>query len=369
MGYGRTYTRIQATMSHANSKRKKEHLDVFLNGSAHVDGASTGLECYRFVHRALPEINLADVDVSTNLFGKQLGAPILISPMVGGIGEAARVNRNLATAAQALGLAMGVGSQRCAIDDPDAVSTYHVRDVAPDILLFANLGAVQLNYGYSVSECQRAVDMIDANGLMLHLNPLQEALQHDGNTDFSGLLSKIELVCRKLSVPVIVKEVGFGISEDVSRLLASAGVAAIDVAGAGGTSWSEAERLRASNNGITGVAAAFADWGIPTADSIIMARQGAPDSVVIASGGVYSGIDIAKAMALGADVAGMAAPLLKLAHSSTEAVVLALRNLIQELKITMFCIGAANIDELKSAPLVADSPGGGTHRSEWEGCA
>jgi isopentenyl-diphosphate delta-isomerase len=227
-----------------NSLRKKEHLGLLLGSELQSVETRTGLEQYYFVHQALPELDLSAVDASTTLFGKPLRAPLLISPMVGGIQPAARINRNLAEAGQSLGIAMGVGSQRCALEDPATAHTYRVRDVAPDILLFANIGAVQLNYGFGVDECLRAVEMIDADGLVLHLNPLQEALQMEGNTNFAGLLAKIEGVCGSLALPVIAKEVGFGISTEVARRLAEAGVAAIDVAGAGGTSWSMVEGRR-----------------------------------------------------------------------------------------------------------------------------
>ncbi|MFC1994651.1 type 2 isopentenyl-diphosphate Delta-isomerase, partial [Chloroflexota bacterium] len=274
-----------------NNRRKEEHLRINLQQDVQFGGVTTGLECYRFVHRALPEVDLSAINPSTVLLGKRLSAPLVISSMVGGIEAVKRINLNLAQAAQTIGVAMGLGSQRCALDDPATAATYQVRHVAPDVLLFANLGAVQLNYGYGVAECLRAVQMIGADALILHLNPLQEALQHEGNTDFGGLLDKIKQVCHELAVPVIAKEVGWGISEDMARKLAAAGVAGIDVAGAGGTSWSEVERYRAhSNSG--NIAATFASWGIPTAESLRMAQRGAPGMPLIASGGIRSGLDV-----------------------------------------------------------------------------
>ena len=279
-------TVLDGTTKQTNSKRKEEHLHIALNNDVAFKQVSTGLEDYYFVHNALPETDLAEVDTSISLFDKTLSAPLIISSMVGGIEEARRINRNLAEAAQIMGLAMGVGSQRCFIDDPSTMSTYQVRDIAPDILLFANLGAVQLNYGYGVRECRLAVEAIGADALILHLNPIQETLQLEGNTNFTGLLGKIEQVCAELPFPVIVKEVGCGISEDVARRLSSVGVAGIDVAGAGGTSWTEIERYRAHDELTNNVAATFASWGIPTADSISMARRGAPQLTLIASGGI-----------------------------------------------------------------------------------
>jgi isopentenyl-diphosphate delta-isomerase len=273
--------------------------------------------------------------------------------MTGGAAETERINKNLAIAAQAMGIGMGLGSQRAAIEDPHLVRTYQVRDVAPDILLLANLGAVQLNAAYGIDQCRRAVEMIQADGLILHLNPLQEAIQPGGNTNWSGLLAKIETLCRALPVPVVVKEVGWGISEKIARWLAEAGVAGIDVAGAGGTSWSEVEKHRADERGRR-IAEAFATWGIPTAEAITMARRAAPDRVIIASGGIRSGLDVAKAIALGADAAGMAWPLLQLANESSEAVIAGLEETIAVLRIAMFCVGARDLAALRKAELVFD---------------
>ncbi len=337
-----------------------------MNGHSLASGSGTGLEHYRFVHKALPEINLDDVESSTKLLGKDLRAPLVISPMVGGIEEAARINRNLARAAQALGLAMGVGSQRCAIDDPGTACTYQVRDVAPDVLLLANLGAVQLNYGYGLKECRRAVEMIEADALVLHVNPLQEALQGGGNTGFAGILDRIGEVCSGLSVPVIVKEVGSGISEEVAIQLARIGVAAIDVAGVGGTSWSEVERLRSNRNGLHDIADPFSDWGIPTADSLLMVRRAAPGTTVIASGGIYHGVDVAKCIALGANAAAMAAPLLKPALQSVEEVVSLLEEVIQQLRIAMFCVGAVGIPQLRSSSALVRATDGALAKPERE---
>ncbi|MDY6911713.1 MAG: alpha-hydroxy-acid oxidizing protein, partial [Chloroflexota bacterium] len=210
---------------------------------------------------------------------------------------------------------------------------------------------------YGIEECQRAVDMIKADALILHLNPLQEALQPEGNTSFSGLLEKIESICRALVVPVVVKEIGFGISEQVANQLANVGVAAIDVAGVGGTSWSEVERHRVKNETGNNIASSFSAWGIPTAQSLLMAKKGAPDLPLIASGGIRSGLDVAKAIALGADIAGIATPLLKAAHTSAGKVIDYLNELIEGLRISMFCCGAATIEELKATPLLSHEDG------------
>jgi len=333
----------------ATQKRKKEHLRLALNGDISSRRLTSGFEQYSFVHQALPEMNLSSVDMHTSLFGRSLRSPIVISSMVGGIDEALVLNRNLAVAAEELGLAMGVGSQRCGLDDPGSIVSYLVRDVAPDILLFANLGAVQLNYGYSVDHCRRAVDMIGADVLVLHLNPLQEALQPEGNADFEGLLGKIETVCRELEVPVVVKEVGFGISRDVAARLVDAGVAGIDVAGAGGTSFSCIEISRAA---VADHNDAFSEWGIATAESLKMVRLVAPNLPVIASGGIRTGVEVAKAIALGADAAGIGAPLLKSAANSASDVVQQLSGIVKDLRIAMFCTGCSTIDELKNTNLL-----------------
>lgn len=345
--------RFQAGVGRTN-RRKEEHLDICLNKDITSTEITTGLDEYAFVHRALPEIDLADVDLSTTLLGKKLAAPLLISPMVGGIDTAKKINKNLARAAQSLGLAMGVGSQRCLIEDPSTASSYAVRDVAPDILLLANLGAVQLNNGYGVGECLHAVESIGADALVLHLNPLQEALQPEGDTNFAGLLEKIGLVCRELPVPVIVKEVGWGISEEVARGLASAGVAAIDVAGAGGTSWGRIEGYR---SGASSVSGAFSRWGIPTAESVIMVKRGAPGLPVIASGGIRTGLDAARAIALGAATVGLAATLLGPAGISAEAVAAVLKDVIDTLRVAMFCTGIVDIKNLQNTPLLVRQGG------------
>lgn len=333
-------------------RRKADHIRINLEEDVQFPRLTTGLERYRFIHQALPELNLDEIDLSTTLLGKRLRAPLLISSMTGGTETARTINRNLAQAAQAAGIAMGLGSQRAAIENPALASTYQVRDLAPDILLFANLGAVQLNYGYGVDQCRRAVEMVEADALILHLNALQEAVQPGGDGNWKGLLRRIEAVCRALPVPVVVKEVGWGLSERVARQLAEAGVAALDVAGAGGTSWSEVEARRAPTELHRRVASAFADWGLPTAETLLMARRGAPNLPVIASGGLRDGIDVAKCIALGAAAAGMAGPFLKAAAVSTEAVSEAITEITRVLRIAMFCAGAGSIPELQATPLL-----------------
>lgn len=333
-------------------QRKADHIRINLDEDVSFDRLSVGFESYRLVHQALPELNLTEVDLSTVFLGKALKAPLLISCMTGGTSQAQRINHNLAEAAQRFGVAMGLGSQRAGLVHPEKADTFKVRDVAPDILLFANLGAVQLNYGYGVDECRRAVDMIEADALVLHLNPLQEAVQPEGDVNFSDLARKIEAVCKQIEVPIIGKEVGWGISEQTARRLIDAGVKAIDVAGSGGTSWSQVEMYRAPTDLHRRVAATFRDWGIPTSESIQMVRRVSPDIPLIASGGLRSGIDIAKSIALGANLGGMAGPFLKAADVSIDAVCETIEETTRVLRIAMFAAGARDLAALRSAPLV-----------------
>jgi isopentenyl-diphosphate delta-isomerase len=342
----------KVTDTPSTESRKVDHIRINLEKDVQFPHLTTGLENYRFLHQALPEINLSEVDSSVTLFGKRLSAPLVISSMTGGTDMARRINQNLAAAAQKHGIAMGLGSQRAAVEKPELAYSYQVRGVAPDILLFANIGAVQLNYKYGPSECQRAVDMIEADALILHFNVLQEAVQPEGDTNFAGLLHKIENVCKSVSVPVIAKEVGWGFSEQNARDLASVGVSAIDVAGSGGTSWSEVEYHRAPTSFHAQVARSFADWGIPTADAIQYAVKGAPGLKVIASGGLRDGIDIAKCIALGATAGGMAGPFLKAADDSIEAVDQLIRQVTAQLRIAMLCSGARDIAQLQHTPLL-----------------
>lgn len=325
--------------------RKDDHIRINLEKDVR-SALTTGLEKYRFAHEALPELDLDQVDTSLELFGRKLAAPVLVSSMTGGTADAAAINLRLAEAAQAVGLPMGVGSQRAALEHPEKATTFQVRRVAPDILLFANLGAVQLNYGYDVDHCRRAVDMIEADALVLHLNPLQEAVQAGGDTNFKGLAKKIEVICARMEVPVIAKEVGWGISRRTARLLAKCGVSAIDVAGAGGTSWSQVEMHRAPDEFTRDLAATFVGWGIPTTESILNVKQAAPGVTIFASGGLRDGLDIAKCVALGAALGGMASPFLKAAAVSTERTIEMMKLTRKQIQVSMFAAGAANIQSL-----------------------
>ncbi|MEP7288975.1 MAG: type 2 isopentenyl-diphosphate Delta-isomerase [Chloroflexota bacterium] len=342
----------QVTDSNQTANRKDDHININLEKDVQFPNLTTGLEHYRFIHEALPELDITEIDTRVDLFGKLLKTPILISSMTGGTERARLINRNLAEAAQQAGVAMGLGSQRAAVERPDLAQTFDIRDVAPDILLFANLGAVQFNYGYGVDQCRRAVDMVQADALILHFNALQEAVQPEGDGNFKDLLPKIEVVCKQVGVPVIAKEVGWGFSQKAARQLANVGVAAIDVAGAGGTSWSEVEYHRAPTAFHARVARCFADWGIPTAESIQYVRKAAPALTVFASGGLRDGLDIAKCIALGATLGGMAKPMLEAANVSTSSVLELIRELDRQIRVTMFCTSSRDIAALQQAELL-----------------
>ncbi|MFZ0214415.1 MAG: type 2 isopentenyl-diphosphate Delta-isomerase [Candidatus Dormiibacterota bacterium] len=341
----------------ATLTRKAEHIRINLEEDVDAKGVRAGFDGYRFLHQALPDLNLADVRLETTVLGRSLAAPILISCMTGGATEAERINASLAEAANELRLPMGLGSGRALLEHPEVLPSFQVRSRAPHTLLLANLGAIQLNRGLGVDEARRLLDMLDADALVLHLNPLQEALQPEGDTAFAGLLPRIAELCRRLDRPVIAKEVGWGLAPDLVRSLFAAGVAAVDVAGAGGTSWSEVERHRLADPWRQRVAAAFAGWGIPTAEALIGARRAAPAGLVFASGGVRDGVDIAKAVALGADLVGLAGPFLRAAAEGPERAIELGTELATTLRVAMFCVGAAALGDLRGTPRLLP-PGG-----------
>ncbi|MCP4664497.1 MAG: type 2 isopentenyl-diphosphate Delta-isomerase [bacterium] len=326
--------------------RKLEHIRLASEHRMQLD--SRFFDETTFEHQALPEIDMAEIDLSTSFLGKRLAAPLLVSCMTGGTPAAAKINRNLAVASERAGVALGVGSQRQAIEDPAVAGTFQVRELAPTVPLLANLGAVQLNYGFGPAQCRQAVEMIGADALVLHLNPLQEAIQPEGQCNFAGLLPRIGEVVRELAVPVIVKEIGCGIAAATARALWDEGVRFIDTAGVGGTSWARIEAARAEDPEIGEV---FADWGVPTPESI---RQLATVEglTVIGSGGIRTGIDAAKAIALGADLVGLAQPFLQAAMESAERVSERIERAVRELRITMFCVGARNLHDLRNTELV-----------------
>lgn len=329
--------------------RKDEHIHITLNEQVQGKGISTGFESYRFEHQALPEISFNTIDTSTTFLQKQVKVPFLISSMTGGTPRAHEINRNLARAAEEKGWALGLGSSRVALENKTAAESFQLREEAPTIPIFANIGAVQLNYGYGPEECSQIVSLTGADAIVLHLNSMQEIFQDEGDTDFSGLLLKIARVADTLSVPVGIKEVGFGIAPDTCSLLIESGVQFIDTAGAGGTSWIEVEKYRSQNPIKQRAASAFLDWGLPTATCIeqLSRLPKAPDCL-IASGGITTGVDAAKAIALGADMAGYGRSILPEAVDSKEALLERFEQLELELRISMFGIGAPNLESLRN---------------------
>lgn len=341
------------------TERKDQHLDIVLGGRGR-GRAETGLDAVRFVHQALPELDLAAIDLATSFLGRRIGAPLLVSSMTGGPARAAAINRHLAEACAALALPLAVGSQRVAIEGGgEAGLGAELRRIAPSTPILANLGAAQLNLGFGADEARRAVDMIGADALIVHLNPLQEAVQPEGDGNWAGLLGRIGRLARDLPVPVVAKEVGCGISGALARRLVEAGVAVIDVAGAGGTSWAAVEAERARFPAQAAVARAFTDWGIPTAQAIREVRAACPGAVVIGSGGIRDGLDAARAIRLGADLVGMAGGILEAATRSAEAAAEALGVVVAQLRVACFCTGSRDLAALRLAPLLEDGAGGG----------
>ncbi len=331
--------------------RKDEHIQINL----HEDVRSTstnGFDSYHYLNNALPELDLNKIDTQARFLGRQLSAPLFISSMTGGTPEGFEINVNLAKAAEHAGIAMGLGSQRAGLESPEVAQTFSLRKWAPNLFIMANIGAIQLNNGYGLEECKRAVGMAEANALILHLNPLQEALQPEGQTNFAGLARKIENICKNLDVPVVVKEVGWGISAKTARALSNLGVACVDVAGAGGTSWSQVEKFRNTSDARVRISSHFQDWGIPTAEAVHAIHVDQPSLTLIASGGLRKGLDLAKSISLGANLGGIAGGFLKAATVSCEAVKSVIDEILLELRITMFAVGAANMEDLRNTPIL-----------------
>lgn len=331
------------------SERKTDHIDIGLHQDVSMS-RSTGFADYHFMHQALPELALEDVSVKTNFLGFTLDAPILISSMTGGNERAETINQHLGEAAEALKIPMAVGSERIAIEHPETADTFKVaRDAAPNVPIFGNIGAVQLNYGITADDLHQAIKILKADGLFLHVNPLQEAIQSEGDTNFRGLLDEIGNLANQVDFPLLVKEVGCGIAAEIAVSLADRGVAAIDVSGAGGTSWASIESKRATDPGRQRLGEVFSNWGIPTVESLQGCREALPDYPLIASGGIRNGLDVAKAIALGADLVAFAMPLLEPATRSTEAVIETIKQIIHECRVAMFLIGARDIPALKAS--------------------
>ncbi|PLT28763.1 type 2 isopentenyl-diphosphate Delta-isomerase [Peribacillus deserti] len=330
------------------SDRKDEHIRISLEEDVSGKNITTGLEKYRFIHQALPELDFKDINLSSDFLGKVVRTPFVISSMTGGTKQAMEINKNLALAAQARGWSMGLGSTRAALESPEHAYTFQVRQYAPDIPLFANLGAVQLNYGFTVDDCRKVIDLIEADALVLHLNSLQEVFQPGGDTNFKGLLKKIESLCSQLNVPVGVKEVGWGIHGAAAKKLSEIGVSFIDTAGSGGTSWSQVEKLRSQDPLKIKAAESFMDWGIPTADCIVSARAHGYKGMLLASGGIKNGVEAAKAIALGANLAGFGRSILKSAVESADSLISLFERIELECKIVMFGIGADSMSKLRN---------------------
>lgn len=339
------------------TRRKDEHLDIVLNRDVAPIWSTAGFEKLRFEHVALPEISMHDIDLSMTFLGRAVQAPLLISCMTGGPSRAEKINNAIADAARALGIGFGVGSQRIALEDAGAGGLgSNLRKRAGSVPILANLGAAQLREPDGADLVRRAVEMVDADGIVVHLNPLQEALQANGDTDWRGVLRAIEELCRGSEVPVIAKEVGAGIGAHAAKLLVNAGVSVIDVAGAGGTSWAVVEAERAETQSAREVGMAFRDWGIPTAECVAGVRKACPETALIASGGMRNGIDAAKAIRLGADLVGQAGGVLQAALNGSDALIEALSVTIEQLKVACFCTGSANLRQLRLAKAVSSEP-------------
>ncbi|MEM2321062.1 MAG: type 2 isopentenyl-diphosphate Delta-isomerase [Candidatus Bathyarchaeia archaeon] len=335
--------------------RKNDHIRICVECDVEAKKATTGFEEVFLIHRATPEINLSEVRTEAVFLGHKFSAPIIVEAMTGGTERALEINAIIAEAIEELGLGMGVGSQRAAIEKPSLERTYRiVRERAPNAFVIANIGGAQLAAGYGVKEIKLMVDMIDADALAVHLNPLQEAIQPEGEAVYAGILRRIGELASRIDIPLIVKETGCGVSYEVAGMLERAGVSCIDVAGAGGTSWAAVEYHRAAERGDNRgreLGLLLWDWGIPTVVSLVEVVHSVKIPV-IASGGVRSGLDVAKAIALGASMAGLARPILLAALKGPEGTRRALGSLVNQLRCVMFLTGARSIEDLKRVPLV-----------------
>jgi isopentenyl-diphosphate delta-isomerase len=340
-------------------QRKRDGLTIPLSKEVQAKTTSTYLEYVTLVHNALPELDFDEIDTSTTFLHHKFSAPLIIDSMTGGTPEAAKINERLAQTAETLGLGMGLGSQRAGLKSKELAETYSIaRKHAPTAFLIANIGGAQLAKGLSIDEAKQIIDMINANALVVHLNPLQELVQPEGEPKFKGVFNKIAELVKSLSVPVIVKEVGAGISKEVAVKLELVGVKAINVAGSGGTSWAGVEKLRADSAGSdlkSHLGEMFWDWGIPTAASLIEVRR-AIKLQLVASGGLRNGLEVAKCLAIGADMCAMAFPFLKQAAVSKEAVMQFANLLLNELKSTMYLVGAKDVRTLKTSRHILTGP-------------
>jgi isopentenyl-diphosphate delta-isomerase len=340
-------------------QRKRDGIEIPLNNDVQAKTTSTYLEYVKLIHNALPELDYDEIDISTTFLKRKFSAPIIIDSMTGGAPEAAKINGRLGELAEKYGFAMGLGSQRAGLESKELAETYSIaRKNAPSAFLIANIGGAQLAKGLTIDNIKKIIDMIQADALVIHLNPLQELIQPEGEPKYKGVFSKISEISGSLDVPVIVKEVGAGISKEIAIKLEVAGVSAINVAGAGGTSWAGVEKLRAeaSNNDLKiHLGEIFWDWGIPTATSIIEVKK-TVKVPIIASGGLRNGLEMAKCIVLGASMCAMAYPFLLKAAESKEQLFNFADTVIAELKSTMFLIGAMNLSLLKSSRYILTGP-------------
>lgn len=335
-------------------KRKQRHIRVSLEENVETD-IGTGFEDIRLIHRALPEIDLDEVATETVFLGKRLAAPLIISAITGGTPEAAKINAALADVAEDKQIGIGVGSQRIAIDQPETVPTFTiVRENAPTTFVMGNIGCPQLSLGWGVAEAVKCIEMVDADALAIHMNPLQEAVQVNGDTNYSGILDKIKELHKNIEVPLVMKETGAGVAWKDAVKMEKAGASGLEVSGVGGTSWSAVEYHIAKEEGdkeMEYLGGALWNWGIPTAVSVVETTQ-KTDLSVISSGGIRTGVEIAKSIALGADLGGMAKPFLVKAVEGRDALAQHVDNIIKEFKVAMFLVGARNIDELRKVPVL-----------------
>lgn len=326
--------------------RKDQHIEICRSQDVEADDRFTGFQDLSFLPEALPLFDHSEIDTTVRFLKRSFALPILITGMTGGIAKGAEINRRLALAAQKFNIPMGVGSQRIALDNTDYAAIFSVKDHAPDVFLIGNIGIAQLADRDALDRCQRAVDMIKADALAIHFNVVQEHIQVEGDRDLAGIMKSLERICQKLSVPVIAKEVGSGISPESARMLAHSGVAAIDIGGAGGTSWAHIEGLRSSSELVSQLGSTFRNWGIPTAYSLVAVKNSLPDLPVIATGGIRDGLTVAKAAALGADFAGIGLPLLKAALQNEEAVEQTIEGYVRGLRLTMLASGSRSLSDL-----------------------
>lgn len=342
-------------MTGETRKRKSDHIRISLNQNVRARKTTTGFEDVHFIHKALPETDKQEIDLSTTVFGHKFAAPLIVGAITGGTAKATRINATIAEAVEELGLGMGVGSQRAAIEDKKLEKTFAVaRKKAPTAFLIANIGGVQLVNGYGLEEVERAIEMIEADAIAIHLNPLQEAVQPEGQTNFRGVFEKIGEIARDLDKPVIVKETGAGIASEEAKKLEDVGVNGIDVSGTGGTSFAAVEYYRAKKHGESfqrRLGEVFWDWGIPTAVSVVEVAQ-TVRIPVIASGGIRQGVNVAKALALGASLTSFSQPVLRPAVLGVKETANVLLLAMEELKNVMFFVGAESVQALRGASVV-----------------